>query len=226
MDYYIPRLFDFLRRLAANNNREWFASRKGEYEELRSLWLADLQTMIDCMAEWEPLMKGRSAKETAYRIYRDTRFSLDKTPYKVYFSASFNPHGRNAHRPGYYLQMDIREGESGLYGGIWQPEAPVLKKLRHAIVDNIEEFEEICSSQALLRYFPGWVSSAVLKTAPKGWPKDHPQVELLRLKDFGRFCPLDEAFFRDPGWPEIAAGRLSALKPLIDFLDYSIEEDV
>ena len=83
MDYYIPQLFDFLRRLSANNNREWFAANKDEFDRLRALWLDDLQHLIDCMGMWEPRLKGRTAKECAYRIYRDTRFSLDKTPYKV-----------------------------------------------------------------------------------------------------------------------------------------------
>lgn len=225
MDYYTPALFDFLRRLAANNNREWFAAHKEEYDRLRGLWLDDLQHLIDCMSEWEPRLKGRTAKESAYRIYRDTRFSLDKTPYKVFFSASINPYLKNAHRPGYYLQMDIRPGETGLYGGIWRPEAPLLRKLRKAIVDNIEEWEEITDNKAVNRYFPGWISSETLKTAPKGWDKDHPQIELLRLKDYGKFCPLDEKFFHDPHWPENAAERFRVLQPFIQFLNYSIEEE-
>ncbi len=225
MDYYIPQLFDFLRRLSANNNREWFAANKDEFDRLRALWLDDLQHLIDCMGMWEPRLKGRTAKECAYRIYRDTRFSLDKTPYKVYFSASMNPYGKNAHRPGYYLQMDIRSGETGLYGGIWQPEAQVLRKLRNAIVDNIEEWEEITDTKAINRYFPGWISSETLKSAPKGWPKDHPQIELLRLKDYGKFCSLDENFFNDPLWYEKASDRFRLLKPFIDFLNYSIDEE-
>ena len=211
MKQYIPRLFDFLRRLAANNNREWFAANKEEYDTLRNLWLADLQRLVDCMGEWEPRLKGRSAKECAY---------------KIYFSASMNPYGKNAHRPGYYLQMDIRPGETGLYGGIWQPEAPVLRKLRNAIVDNIEEWEEITDSPAINRYFPGWVSSDRLKTAPKGWAKDHPQIEMLRLKDYGKFCSLDEKFFHDPCWYEKAAEIFSLLKPFVDFLNYSIDEEI
>jgi len=227
---YTPRLYAFLRRLAADNNREWFRANKPEYDELRAMWLADIDRMIGFMAEWYPALRGVSARQCAYRIYRDTRFSRDKTPLKTYFSAGISPAGRKAHGAGFYLQEGPErsgsEVESGLYGGIWCPEAPVLKKLRKAIVDNIEEFEEITNAPGMALHFPGWCSSGALKTVPKGYDRNHPQAALLRLKDFGKFHAADEAFFTDPCWPEHAAELFSHLKPLIDFLDYSIREEI
>ncbi len=216
--YYIPRLFEFLRRLSKNNNREWFREHKAEYEDLRRLWLGDLQRMIDCMAVWEPGVSRFSASQSAYRIYRDTRFSQDKTPFKVYFSASISPYGRHIERASYYLQMDIRPGETGLYAGLWHPESSTLKKLRHAIVDNNEEFEEVSAVDGA-----EWCGDC-LKTAPQGWPKNHPNLEYLRMKDYGKFFTLDEAFFNDPAWAEKAADMFHRLKPFVDFLNYSIEE--
>ncbi len=225
MAYYVPRLYDFLTRLAANNNREWFAAHKNEYDDLRSLWLEDLQRLIDHMGRWDAALKRYNAKECAYRIYRDTRFSLDKTPYKIYFSALVSAYGRHADRACYYLQLDIRPEESGLYGGIWHPEAPVLKKLRTAITVNDEEWHDITRDAELEKYFPGWVGER-LKTAPKGWPKDHLMIDILRLKDIGKWCRCGKEFFSDPSWPEIASERFRLLKPLIDFINYSIEEEV
>ncbi len=225
MAYYTKDLFGFLRELAANNNRPWFQANKDRFDSLRSLWLDDLQRLIDLMALWEPGMAGMTARQSAYRIYRDTRFSSDKTPYKVYFSASMSPAGRRMeHYGGYYLQMDIRPGESGFYGGIWQPDPASLKKLRNAIIDNIEEFEEILHQPDMMKLYPGWVGER-LKSAPKGWAKDHPQIELLRLKDYGKFHPCGENFFHTPDWPERAADMMHVLKPLVDFLNYSLEED-
>lgn len=218
MDYYMPELFAFLRELSENNNREWFKAHKPQYDVLRSQWLADVQRLIDCMSLWEPGISRFSASQSAYRIYRDTRFSPDKTPFKVYFSASFSPYGRRIERAGYYLQMDIREGESGLYGGIWHPESPTLKKLRHAIVDNIEEFKEVSGIKGA-----HWCGDC-LKTVPQGWPKNHPDREYLRMKDYGKFYNLDKKFFNDPGWPEKSAELFHSMKPFVDFLNYSIEE--
>ena len=225
MSYYISRLYDFLRELQANNNREWFAAHKEEYDSLRSLWLDDVERLIGLMSQWEPQLRALKAKDCVYRIYRDTRFSTDKTPYKVYFSAAFSPWGRKTHRAAYYMQMDVRDAESGLYGGVWCPDAPLLRKLRNAIVDNIEEFREIIDAPDMKRYYPGWISES-LKSAPKGWPKDHPDIDLLRLKDYGKFCRCDEKFFDTPDWPAKVAERVRILKPMVDFLNYSIDEEI
>ena len=222
--YYTAQLFDFLTRLSRNNNREWFAQNRAEYDELRGLWLDDLQRLINAMGADDPRILAITPKKAAFRIYRDTRFSLDKTPYKTYFSAQLTPGGGNVHTAGYYLHMSP-DAEAGLYGGIWQPETPVLKKLRKAIVDNIEEFEDIISNPEMLKYFPDWTGQQ-LKTVPKGYDRNHPLAHLLRLKDIGRFDSTGCDFFLDPAWPEKAAERLLLLRPLLDFLDYSITEDV
>lgn len=222
--YYTARLFDFLKRLSANNNREWFKANKEEFDDLRAAWMEDLDRLIGHMAAWSPDLAGQSAKTSAYRIYRDTRFSPDKTPYKLYFSAGISATGRKMPGAGYYLQMGVRGNfDNGFYGGVWCPEPAVLRKLRHAMVDNIDELQPILDAPAMQRYYPGWCGDA-LKTIPKGWERDHPQAELLRLKDIGKFNPVSLDFFGDASWPERAAERFHVLKPFIDFLNYSINE--
>lgn len=221
--YYISELYDFFEQLRANNNRPWFAAHKSQYQELRQAWLADVDRMIAAMAQWEPALAHLEAKQCAYRIYRDTRFSPDKTPLKLNFSAAFAPGGKNDFHAGYYIETGIRPNGSGLYGGLYCPDAPMLKKLRHAIVDNIEEFEDIIHNPELEKEFPGWVGEQ-LKTIPKGWPKDHPQAPLLRLKDYGKAHFCDKEFFLDPAWPERSARLFELLKPMNDFLNYSIDE--
>ena len=151
--YYMTRVFDFLEQLSRNNDREWFKAHKPEFDELRALWLNDLDRLISLVAQWMPSVAMQSARQAAYRIYRDTRFSPDKTPYKTYFSAAISPRGREKDYAGFYLHQDIDSGEAGLYGGIWCPPAPVLKKLRHAIVDNIEEWEEIMNSPGICQNY-------------------------------------------------------------------------
>lgn len=220
----ISDIYDFLADVAANNNRPWFYANRGRYDDLRARWYDDLEHLIACMSQWEPGMKTQTASTASYRFSRDTRFSPDKSPYKVYFSAALSPFGRKTIMSGYYLQVDVRPGENGLYAGLYCPEQPLLKKLRHAIVDNIEEFEEIVNEPRFAARYPGWVGQR-LKSAPQGWPKDHPQIELLKLKDYGRFAPCDHSYFTDPRWYERAAEDFLLARPLIDFLNYSIAEE-
>lgn len=219
---YMKELYDFLGEVAVNNNREWFVDQKKRYEELRHLWLTDIDRMISEMCQWEPALAGTNAKLAAYRFYRDTRFSPDKSPFKTYFSAAMGPRGKKSGYACYYIETGIRN-DNGLYGGVWCPDVPVLKKLRHAIVDNIEEFEEILGEPAMSRLYPGWIGQQ-LKTIPKGWEKDHPQAEYLRLKDYGKAHFLDKDFFLDSDWPSKASEMFRVLKPFIDFLNYSIDE--
>lgn len=234
---YIPRLYEFLAELGRRQDRQWFKENKAQYDGLRALWIADIDTLITHVGQFWPEVKSQTGASSVYRIYRDTRFSADKSPYKTYFSASVSPRPRGSvsvHLPGYYLQVgpgrqgvatdSYESGESGLYGGVWCPDAPVLRKLRKAIIDNIEEFEEIINAPALTATFPGWYGSS-LKTVPKGYDRNHPQAHLLRLKEYGRFMPADMKFFSDPLWPERAAGHLQVLYPLLRFLEYSINEE-
>lgn len=224
-------LFEFLRAVRANNNREWLAAHRAEYDTLRTAWLAQVDQLIGYMSEWEPAIASQTAKSAAYRFARDTRFSHDKSPYKTFFSALLSPWGRKTERAAYYLHIEPADPDdpastgSGVYGGIWCPPSPMLKKLRHAIVDNIEEFREICNAPDLVKHFPGWWGER-LKTMPQGWDRNHPEAELLRLKEYGRFSPIDESVFTRPDWPRIASERMRILKPLVDFLNYSIDEEV
>lgn len=126
MKYYINDLYAFLRELAANNDRDWFRANKNRYDDLRALWLADIGRMIDAMSVWDPALTSLTAKRAAYRIYRDTRFSPDKTPYKTFFSAAMNAPGSQS---GFYIQIGPDPHQwAGLFAGIWCPEALLLKK--------------------------------------------------------------------------------------------------
>lgn len=215
------QLFDFLTRLAENNDRTWFAANRAEYDSLRADWLTKIQRIINTLAVNDPTLRGVQASDCAYRIYRDTRFSHDKTPYKTYFSALISPTGRHCDRACYYVH--IGADECAVYGGVWCPETPILKKLRRAIIDNIEEFREITEAPEVEALYPGWYGRK-LKTAPKGYDRDHPDIDLLRLTEFGKEHRLDRDFFDDPEWPEKIAAMLQVLKPMNDFLNYSIDE--
>ncbi len=218
-------IYDFLERVAQNNSRAWLAANRKEYDSLRAQWADNLQRLIDAMTTWNPGMRSQTPQSATYRFYRDTRFSLDKSPLKTYFSALLSPYGRKSPLAGYYIQVDCRENENGLYAGLWMPDAGFLTKMRHAIVDNIEEFEDILQSPTLKAHWAWYAASNTLKTAPKGWPKDHPQIEYLRKRDYGLFCQCDRDFFRRPDWPERAADLFRHCRPFVDFINYSLTEE-
>lgn len=217
----MKRVYDFLERLAANNNREWFSEHRAEYDDVRAYWLGCVQKLINELAKNDPSLRSITAAECAYRIYRDTRFSHDKTPYKTYFSALISPTGRHCERACHYIHIGLNE--SALYSGLWCPEPKVLKKVRKAIIDNVDEFRSITETPEIEKYFPGWYGRQ-LKTAPKGYDRNHPDVDLLRLTEYGKACYLDRSFFDKSGWEAEAARRLELLVPMDEFLNYSIDE--
>ena len=216
--------FPFFETLKANNNREWFAKHRGEYDEIRAWWLAGMERVLAVVSEsWHEV---RYSNVKTFRIYRDTRFSLDKTPYKTHIGSIIAPpSSHDVHSPGVYLEVGIPDSDSGVFAGMWCPESNDLKKLRRAIVDNIEEWEEIVKSPELVRFYPEWFGER-LKTAPKGWPKNHPQIEYLQLKHLGRYSPMTRSQFMSDNWTDLMAERIIAAVPLLRFLDYSLHEDV
>ncbi|MFG6386116.1 MAG: DUF2461 domain-containing protein [Muribaculaceae bacterium] len=219
-----PEYIRFLRELRDNNNRPWFKLHKEEFDDLRAQWIADIDTLIAKCSQWEPAFGMLSGKECVYRIYRDTRFSLDKTPYKTHFSAGLSPKGRTNAVAGYYISAGFEEGFTGIYGGIWNPDAAMLRKLRHAIADNDDEFNEIINNPEFVSAFPAWCGRS-LKTIPKGWPKDHPMAHALRLIDIGREHLVAPEFFTQPDWTDQASHLMQIFKPLNDFINYSLFEE-
>lgn len=220
-------LYDFLQRLDANNNREWFKSNKTEWDDLKAGWENDINLLIARMSAWEPRFAGLTSKDCVFRIYRDIRFKADKSPYKTWVCAGIGIYGKNSHNGGYYIQAGpqsrLSDNFSGLFGGVWMPDSNLLNKLRKAIAYNFEEFEEIINSPSLVRQFPDW-TGPMLKRMPKGWDENAPYAYYMKLKEFGKAKDCDMKFF-EGDWTSRASELLSLLKPLIDFLNYSIEED-
>lgn len=221
----MTEMFEFFARLNANNNRPWFLEHKGEYDALRAEWIQGLGRVIADLSEDWPEIKYLDPARATYRVYRDVRFSQDKTPYKTYLSSSITPPALPKGHTGIYLQAGHSKADTGIYGGIWCPETEQLKKLRKAIVDNADEWLEIVNDPALTAvYGTGWVGDA-LKTAPKGYDRDHPMIEYLRLKDIGKFAQLPRRTFADPRWPERVADLMRPLIPLNRFIIYSLYEE-
>ncbi len=217
---YVGRLFDFLGRLAMNNNREWFHGNKAEFDELRALWLNDIQRLINLMSEYDETLKGVDAKECAYRIYRDIRFSPNKQPYKIYFSAVIAKGGRKTLKGCYYLHM--QPGDSGLHGGIWCPDMPLLTRLRHEVEDNIDEFLSVVNNVEFKKRYR--LTGDSLKSMPKGFDKNSPYGEYLKMKEYLVSMPVDDDYFTAGDWVARAAEDFKYMKPFNDFLNYVFDD--
>ena len=213
------RLFDFLNKLAINNNREWFHHNKGEFDELRALWINDIQRLISLMSKYDDTLNGVDAKDCVYRIYRDIRFSPNKLPYKTYFSAVIAQGGRKTLKGCCYLH--VQPGESGLHGGIWCPEMPLLTRLRHEVEDNIDEFMTIINDVGFKERYR--LVGDSLKSMPKGFDKNSPYGEYIKKKEYLVSMPVRDDYFLDENWVERVANDFKFIKPFNDFLNYVFE---
>jgi uncharacterized protein (TIGR02453 family) len=209
--------FNFLKELSVNNNREWFALNKNWHDESRQNVLDFVGALIQELSKVDPALSGDlDPKDCVMRIYRDIRFSLDKTPYKTNFGVGISPNGKNFNGPGYYLH--ISPDECFVAGGCWMPEKDQLKLIRQEIDYNssdfrqsLQQFTNICSNGRL-------DTEHTLKTTPKGYAADHPDIEYLRLKSYTVTVPLRSSELKSPAALKTVAHAFAAIKPFIVFL--------
>ncbi|MDR2913600.1 MAG: DUF2461 domain-containing protein [Tannerella sp.] len=218
----MKELIKFLKELRENNNREWFKANKERYDALHKEYVGIVQQLIDRIATFDPEIAGLDAKSCVYRIYRDIRFSNDKTPYKTHFGAYMTGFGgRTSPYGGYYLHLE--PGNSLVSGGVWCPDPKMLKKLRQDIYDNIEEFTGILDNKKFKDVYGG-LEGEMLKRMPDGFPKDCPYDYILKHKYFVVSSNKPEKFFYTEGWLDEVVEEFRVLYPFNKFLNYTIGE--
>lgn len=220
-----PAAVTFLRALARNNKREWFEANRERYETEVKRPLQVLVEEIDArLGEVAPEIVG-NPKRSIFRIYRDVRFSKDKSPYKTNAAAWFY-HRDAGHAvgtaavhggAGFYFQIAPRE--CIVAGGIWMPPPEALKTLRQAIANDHEELRSILQQPAFRRAFGTLSDEAVLKRTPRAFDPDHPAADLLRYKSFTVSGDLTEAEILSPKLPDIVAKKFGTMLPLIRWLN-------
>ena len=216
----IHEVLTFLRQLAVNNDRNWFKAHKDQFDVLRGAWDQDMTRLIALVGDYFPDVRGLAVKDCVYRIYRDIRFSHDKSPYKTYFSGVIGKGGRHLVESGYYVHIGVEE--MMLCGGVWWPEKPVLEQLRKLIDAEPEEFLAIINHPDITSRNYEWMSRT-LKKVPSGFPADHPMAQYLKMKEYCLVKYVDEDYFDCEDWVERVASDLQPLKPLHDFLNYVFE---
>lgn len=178
----LEKTLAFLSDLSQHNTREWMEANKKTYLGAKDEFLLFVQQLIDGVGKFDSTISGLEAKKSIFRINRDIRFSANKDPYKNNMGASLAEGGRNSGNPVYYFHLQPG-GESMLAGGLYMPEAETLKKIRQEIDYNPGDLKKIIEGKEFTKVF-GALGGEKLKTAPKGYPKDHPNIELLRHKSF------------------------------------------
>ena len=211
---------DFLKKLKKNNNRDWFNANKKLYEDAKYDFEVFLFELIQAIAEFDEDVSGLEPKDCMFRIYKDVRFSKDKSPYKTNMGASINKGGRKAPNAGYYVH--ISPGECFLASGLYMPMPDKLLAVREKIAGNPAKFKAIINMPDFKKYFKKlWMGDA-LKTAPKGFPKDHELAEYLKLKSFIADHPVKEERVLTKNYVQYSSKILKAVKPLNDFLNDAI----
>ncbi|SMD35062.1 TIGR02453 family protein [Reichenbachiella faecimaris] len=171
----------FLNELAANNNKEWFDANRKTYESCRKEFLGLVGNIIGEIAKFDPELTDVDPKKCVFRINRDIRFSKDKTPYKTNFGALMGANGKKTEGTGFYIHLS--QGQNFAGGGIYMPPPETLAAIRQEIDYNPDGLNALLTSKSFKETF-GEIRGDKLKTAPKGYPKDHPNIELLRFKSF------------------------------------------
>jgi uncharacterized protein (TIGR02453 family) len=212
----MQKTFNFLKNIKSHNNREWFEKNKAHYLEAKEEHEQFIDKILKGIAKFDKKMNtDLKAKDCVFRIYKDIRFSKDKTPYKTNFGASMNPGGKKSLIAGYYLH--IEPGGSFIAGGMWMPEPDMLNAIRQEIDYNPDPFFKILKSASFKKYFKGLDEEDKLKSAPKGFDKDHPHIEILKNKHFIVSHPLSDKALNEKN---ADAAIISGFKAMYPFLEY------
>jgi uncharacterized protein (TIGR02453 family) len=218
MDSIKKSTLDFLNLIKYNNNRDWFIKNRESYLNARENFETFVQKLIDQIIEFEPIMKGLEVKSCVYRFNRDIRFSNDKSLYKTHFGAFIVRGGKkNGDKYGGYY-FHIEPGASIIAGGAYMPPAPWLSAIREKINEEPDRLIKIISNKEFVRFF-GQLSGEKLKKAPKGYPSDHPNVDLLKFKSYLVVNEVTDDSVLSEKYFEHTIKVMKAMKPLNDFLN-------
>jgi uncharacterized protein (TIGR02453 family) len=214
--YFTSDLFRFLTRLKRNNRRDWFLAHKDEYETLlRDPALRFIADFGGPLHDITPhlVADARPSRGSLFRIYRDTRFSHDKRPYKTHVAMRFAHPGKDVHSPGFYLHLE--PGGCFAAAGLWHPEPPTLLKVRNAIVSRPKEWRAV-------RKLLNWEDAGRLTRPPRGFPCDHEYVVDLKLRDLGTSVEFTERQVCSPRFLSTFADACRKMSPLTAFLSSAL----
>jgi uncharacterized protein (TIGR02453 family) len=218
--YFRPAALTFLRNLAKHNDREWFTPRKAEFEaELKEPMLAIVRRITDAMMDFAP-SHVRPAEKSLFRIYRDTRFSNDKRPYKTHVAAWWSHQGlEKTSGAGYYFHVSAKEVV--IAAGAYMPEKEQLAAIRNWLLENHAQFRKILQAPAVRKAFTEFEGKALTRP-PKGFPADHPALDLIQCKQWGISATLPAKAALDPKIAATVIRHFKLAAPVVDALNTPI----
>ncbi len=214
---------DFLKQITKNNRKEWFDANKNKYLAAKGNVDSFVDDVIKSFSLFDKSLANLKAKDCVFRIYRDVRFAKDKRPYKNNMGASINKGGKKAETAGYYLHLE--PGKSMIAGGRWMPSSDHLKKIRQEIDYNGKKLHKILSDKNFKKQFGSLDSSDEYKLArpPKGYDKDHKDVELLKLTSYLVWHEFSDKDVLSKNFLKTLTTTAKAMKPLLDFLNTAVD---
>jgi uncharacterized protein (TIGR02453 family) len=218
--FFRPQALTFLRNLARHNDREWFAPRKAAFEaELKEPMLAIIRRITDAMVSFAP-NHIRPAEKSLFRIYRDTRFSSDKRPYKTHVAAWWSHQGLDkTSGAGYYFHVSAKEVI--IAAGAYMPEKDQLAAIRHWLLDNHAPFRKLLQKPAVRRTFTEFEGNALTRP-PKGFPCDHPALDLIQCRQWGLSATLPANTALKPDLATVIIRHFKLAAPVVDALNTPI----
>ena len=215
----------FLDDLKKNNNRDWFQDNKKRYEIFKKDYHQLVSDFLDAMKPLDPSLELLEVKNCTFRINRDIRFSKDKSPYKAHLGVWMSTGAKGANRAGYYVH--IEKGASFIAGGFYSPEAEDLKKVRKEIAFFHDDLEAILAEKNFKKEFGSFDINETnsLKNPPRGYEKDHPAIEFLKLKSFTVSQKYDISEVTQKDFVTKMSEKLIALKPLNEFINRALETE-
>ena len=219
----MDKVLDFLTELSANNNREWYNTNKKRYEESREKVLFLTDVLINEIRKFDQEIPALDPKDCVFRIFRDVRFSNDKRPYKTNFGAFIAKGGRKSMNAGYYFHIDPEGSFAG--GGVYMPPAEPLKAIREYLAENGEEYLDIVQNKNFRKIYPEMMDDR-LKTAPKGFPKDHEFIELLKYKSFVYSVQFSRDQVSADNYIEHLVQSFKTLHPVNKFLNEALNKNL
>jgi len=222
MGHITKENFKFLKALANNNDRDWFTENKPEYQKHHEVMISFADSLLVKMNQHDNI-ETLNGKKSLHRIYRDVRFSKDKSPYKSHWGGSFKRATKQL-RGGYYYHIQPN-GNTFIGGGFWGPNKEDLLRIREDISMDASDLREIITSPDFVNTF-GQLKGEQLKSSPKGFDKEHPDIDLLRFKQFIVMKEFTNAEVLADDFIEKVNATFMKMRPLFDYMSDVLTTDV